>query len=541
MALNTYTFAEWVDRARAVIRAAIPEAVTTRGTDYYLTARLLALLATNAQGMASYILKQILPKTAEREWLQRHAEARKIATLPATKATGYVQILGTGGSSQANATINAPDGTVYTLDSVPVTIALPAWVGKTSGTGSGVSRLVILPDTSGMLPGHVLSVTIDAVVHTRTIRDVLTSVNAVDLYEALPSAPVAGSAVSAVAGARAAVTAAAVGAKSNRDVGEAGTLQTPGAGVTAAVTFLGLSGGADVETLEELRGRIVDFDAYRPAAGNAAHYREIAKSIKSHRVAEAFVFPGFRGLGTINVVPFGISGARMPSQSMIDAVQDALDAAAHWADDILVHAFTYTAPMDCLLLAGWHPGHEPDWEGALTIGGGVSTTSRIYTTTNPALSGVAIGARVNVSVQVSGTWQWCERTVAAMTATYIDLSSPLPAVPANGKSVCSGGPGVTLLHDALVDYFDQLGPGAFEVIVGLKLEAGVARMPPVSDSFDGTVRLDQLRARLFQVPGLASLTIVQLNGTVGPTSDIRVNPGEVALLGEVKIQSFSGF
>jgi uncharacterized phage protein gp47/JayE len=118
------------------------------------------------------------------------------------------------------------------------------------------------------------------------------------------------------------------GALQNRAAGEALTLGDPALypslQATAIVTAGGIGGGADTESDESLRARILDRKRRPPQGGAVADYERFAREVPG--VTRAWAFPFLNGPGTIGVY-FLFEGrfAGIPTPADVAAVQDDLD------------------------------------------------------------------------------------------------------------------------------------------------------------------------------------------------------------------------
>ncbi|NCC67987.1 MAG: baseplate J/gp47 family protein [Clostridia bacterium] len=92
-------------------------------------------------------------------------------------------------------------------------------------------------------------------------------------------------------------------------------------GVVRCYNPMAFSGGADEETDDNLRARIFASYASLPNGSNSAYYEQAA--LDTDGVAAVAVRPCERGLGTVDIIISGADG--LPSQSLIDTLQDKLD------------------------------------------------------------------------------------------------------------------------------------------------------------------------------------------------------------------------
>lgn len=116
------------------------------------------------------------------------------------------------------------------------------------------------------------------------------------------------------------------GASGNLISGTSLTVQDPPAGLNSAASATAIfTGGTDTETDSELLTRLLDIIRQPPAGGNANDYKQWALEVAG--VAEAYVYPLRLGLGSVTVVPLvsGSGSARIPQQSLIDAVKAHID------------------------------------------------------------------------------------------------------------------------------------------------------------------------------------------------------------------------
>lgn len=128
----------------------------------------------------------------------------------------------------------------------------------------------------------------------------------------------------------AAVVAVTAGQASSCDVGVSLSLVSPVAGVNAAGTVAagGLTGGADAETDDALRARLLARIQQPPHGGASNDY--ITWALEVAGVTRAWVYPGELGNGTVSVRFVrdndGTAAAIIPDASEVAAVQAYIDA-----------------------------------------------------------------------------------------------------------------------------------------------------------------------------------------------------------------------
>lgn len=534
MALETLTWDELHALGLDGIRTRIEGADVSPGNDYDLLCRAVSLYAQGDQRRALYIADQVLPSTSEGAFLELHAAIRGLRRLQPTKSSGKTLLVfdetpsSSGNTTQTTGSAAAhADGRGYTTQA-DATSALPAWTGKTVGYGSTPTRVVVNPDVSGMAAGDVL--TISGV--PRAVREVISSVNVVELYTPLVAAPLPGATLTARRGVVATILADEAGAAGNKVANDELVLAAP-AGSSPndfqPTTYVQeLSGGADLETDDELRDRVRAYMANRPGSGNPEDFRSWARETPGIRIGDAFVYSGFRGLGTVDVVIWGVSGSRMPSETTRVAIEAFIESKAAHADDFEVLVPTYKAtptPVTLELLP--RVGYEPDgdWAPIAIAAAPVSTTSRIYLVAAP--NEVEIGDRVLVPLTVAGRARLAHVEVlgrdVAGPAYYIDVTT-LPEAPVSPLTVHPGGPLCDAVIAAIDALFDGLAPGTTTGSIAY------ARHPGAT-SADHRLFPSHIYAALASLTGVARV-VVSAPGAAGDEPAAQ----EILVLGRLTIE-----
>lgn len=141
-------------------------------------------------------------------------------------------------------------------------------------------------------------------------------------YQTTADATVAG------ASATAPITAVVAAAAGNRATGQSLTLVSPIVGVQSTATAGLLSGGADVETDDALRARLLARIQNPPQGGAAADY--VAWALAVSGVTRAWVYPQELGAGTVSLRFVrdndGSGAAIIPDGAEVAAVQAYIDA-----------------------------------------------------------------------------------------------------------------------------------------------------------------------------------------------------------------------
>ena len=105
-------------------------------------------------------------------------------------------------------------------------------------------------------------------------------------------------------------------------------------GISGCGNEAAFSGGADMESDESLRKRVIESYKMLPDGANAAFYEKTVQDIDG--VAAAAVFPKRRGTGTVDIIFSAEDG--VPSSAMVAQVQDELDEKREMCVDIEVSA-----------------------------------------------------------------------------------------------------------------------------------------------------------------------------------------------------------
>lgn len=139
MPFTTPTLQEQIDQAEAELAARLGVGPLPRRSVLRVIARVMAGLSNSAHGHLEHISRQVLPDTAEAEYLERHATLRGLSRKAATFAGGTVKFSGTEGSTiPATARIQRADGAIYETQAA---LTLPA---------SGEATVTVLAEFPGL-------------------------------------------------------------------------------------------------------------------------------------------------------------------------------------------------------------------------------------------------------------------------------------------------------------------------------------------------------------------------------------------------------
>jgi uncharacterized phage protein gp47/JayE len=244
----------------------LPDAAVGADSDFAIRANAVAAAIEGLYQHQQWIVRQMLPDTADADYLERWAGLYSIVRKAAVAASGSITFaLTSGGLIPAGTEAKSADGTAF------VTTA----AGSLAAAGAlTLAAVAVLPGAAGNLAAS-----------------------------------------------------------------SALTLSAAPAGVAnLASLVIAMAGGADSESDAALLARLLSRLRRPPHGGNAADYLSWAQAVAG--VAEAYVYPMRRGLGTVDVVIEGVGGG-LPSAQLISATQAAIN---------LVKPVT----ANCLVLAAVH-------------------------------------------------------------------------------------------------------------------------------------------------------------------------------------------
>lgn len=524
MAFTTLTIDDAEQLVLAIIRGSIPDLDTSDRSDAQNLARAIATLFVGNQEQALYLLRQCFPSRAEGDYLALWGQILNADRLPAAKAIGKAAFVATSGTAtqSTGSTATTSDAESYT-STADATVALPVFTGKTAGAGSTTTRVVVLPNTTNMNRDEL--VLINGAV--RAIKDVVSGEYAIDLYEPLPAAPSTGDAVAAQRGIVVSIQAAVAGTSGNRSPGDTITLASPASNVTAAGRVCELTGGGAEETTEEQQQRFQALQAFRPGSGNHEFYRALARSTPGARLADAFVFTAARSSGSVDVVPFGVSGSRMLGDSVVAVVAAHMTPKISFADDLRVRSWEYESSVQPVtLVVDPHVGSEPDVPPAtalLTAVTGYGPANTLAFAVSPGSVGIQKGDRVCVNVLLSnGLYLLEERVVTSLLAFGVTLDDDLTGDPTS-ENLYSGGPLTAGIQAAVGSVFDGLGVGGEQDVTAL------VRHPSSALGFDASLSQATLVKAVAGVTGVRGVVVSAPASTQDPASFKRWRMGRLII------------
>ncbi|TWA69742.1 putative phage protein gp47/JayE [Azospirillum baldaniorum] len=219
------TLPELIEQVRADLLARLGLDELLRRVDGEVQARVQAAALHSLYGFIDFLARQVLPDTADTDWLDRHADLWGVQRKAAATATGTVTV-------SASTGVTIPAGTVL----------------QRAGLGDYTAA------TNATAAAGVATVT---------------------------------------------VTAAAPGQAYNLPAGARLTLVSPVAGAQSTAVVVDVSGGADIESDDALRARLVTRIQTPPHGGNRSDYEVWALEIPG--VTRTWVTPHHMGAGTVGL------------------------------------------------------------------------------------------------------------------------------------------------------------------------------------------------------------------------------------------------
>lgn len=137
------------------------------------------------------------------------------------------------------------------------------------------------------------------------------------------------------------VQAVQAGSAGNVGAGSVNTMAVVPVGITGCSNPTDMTAGADRESDEQLRGRVLASFARLPNGANCAYYEQLAEAFED--VAAAVAIPRRRGVGTVDVVVAAQSG--LPEQALLDEIGRRMEENREIAVDVAVVG-PETVPVD---------------------------------------------------------------------------------------------------------------------------------------------------------------------------------------------------
>jgi len=157
MAFDRPTLSELAARMEADIRTRLNLGPLLRRSNLAILSRVFAGAAHGEHGHLAYISKQIIPSTAEAEFLELHADERGIQRKAAAFATGSTTFTGTDATVIPQGTaVQRPDGTRYKTDALATIatgtalVAVTAEIAALAGNADAATILSLVAPIAGI-------------------------------------------------------------------------------------------------------------------------------------------------------------------------------------------------------------------------------------------------------------------------------------------------------------------------------------------------------------------------------------------------------
>lgn len=143
MPFTVPAFASIRDALLRDIKNQLPDADTGADSDYFIRATSVASAVEGLYQHQSWIVRQIFPDTADREYLELHARVRGLSRKPAVAAQGLARATGTSGAT-------LPVGQIFRVNGMDYRSVTEA---RLEGAGVGFFRAqAVVPGAAGNLP-----------------------------------------------------------------------------------------------------------------------------------------------------------------------------------------------------------------------------------------------------------------------------------------------------------------------------------------------------------------------------------------------------
>ena len=283
MPIDFPTYEEIVNRARNDLANQLPDVdPTIFGSFARAFADSLSGRAYDLTLLQQQLIRQLLPQTAQSEFLERWAGYEGITRNSATGASGFVNFTGTGGVSvPAGTQVVHSSGETYLTQS-SVTLAAQS-INVSSITRSGSTVTATTTSAHSLASG--MPITIAGAVETAYNGTFEVTVTAPDEFiytiSGTPSSPATGTITAGYTGAQAEIESENTGRDTNLTTGSFVTLVSPIAGVDqkANAQYAGVSGGSDAETDAELLVRVLQSRSNPVANFNEAAIEKEARAV----------------------------------------------------------------------------------------------------------------------------------------------------------------------------------------------------------------------------------------------------------------------
>lgn len=275
------------------------------------------------------LIKELFPQTASGEFLERWAQYEGLSRIAAIASEGNITVSGVAGTSVPSLTEWTNAEGIVIVSTNGVTLALQTF-SVSSLTRNGTTVTGITTSDHGFASG--LTITIAGANETDYNGSFVITVTDTDTFTyeitASPSTPATGTITASYTGNSIPVEAADPGLDGNLESGAQLTVVTPISGLDsdAFVQYLGLTGGADEETDEDLLSRTLQSRQNPVANFNEAAIEKEALTVSG--VTRVFVKRITPGVGdvTIAFMRDDDTNSSIPDAGEVQDVEDVIHA-----------------------------------------------------------------------------------------------------------------------------------------------------------------------------------------------------------------------
>lgn len=518
------------------------------GSDYDITARLIASLAKMGQEQGKALLKATNPTNAFGAFLRHHGFCQGVGptladvTTDAVQATGYAIITSTTSSQTlpSGSTLVHADGTQYVTTASVTTSS--SGLTLRAGFRCEESRTAVRP---GHVGGGIVVPAANEVYRrasTGQLLGVRASYSSADpvsfsrweFYNPADSDLVLLETFTPVIGRVVPVRAVSAGESGNKDVGDALVVQSPPGTIQATAAIVRMGGGRNEMAPNDVRQRLREMFARRAPIDTPQNVRDLALSMPGFPFRDVYVWPDGSGHRIIPLAKFG--------------------AVAFAADDVAIESYVKAnqplgwstgtmspdevAPVACFIDVQCAPGMQPDFDiGESTMMCTVSAvtsgnTSITYTKTSTNATVPPVGARLLISgIERAAVDPYVtmeafivQRKIIAVTATTstsvtVTLDRPIPQYNVLYMFVTAGGPIGQSVIDAVLAAYDSAG----------MTTTSTPPIPVIYPSAQASTHDALLSNAVAKVPGVVDVSVYSSLSTPGGLESCQLGYAAIRL------------
>lgn len=459
-------------RHRALIRSRRQHIDVSYGSDYDITARLIAALAWALTQQAQIALRLLDPRQAFGDVLTSYAReaglGRSLAgtSTEATVARGKVIVLSATASQAqpAGSVLRHADGTEYTLDSdaeMPVTADKTLRVGHRSGR----RRLYQGHVGGGFVEALAGEVYLSASGEYVALKDVDNAERLqrwlFDLYNELDADPALHETFQQQFGAVASITARVAGSRGNKDPKDVLTVVAPSGTVLAEAQILYLDGGAEAMTPAATQQALRSAHKERAGTGTLEDLRALARSYDRLQIDECYVVPAVEGVGTYALFPSSELG-RYLGDNELEELRAFVAARVSPVDKIAMRTVYEEADTEIdYVNVQCASNYRPDWtltdQGVLGLA--IVDAPTVQSVTVDDAGPLSLGDRAIVTSRGASGPYIVQRRVTSIVGETLTFDEPLPFPPDLSDSwLTPGGPLGEAILDALYAAYEARAP-----------------------------------------------------------------------------------